>query len=223
MADGDLRRGTIGHGRIDGADQIVGELLAIVDEPIAVLRPEEVHALQARPDDRTGMGVRRVEHDLGALQAVPGLESGGDFFGKLVRQADQVGGDEDHAAAAGVFDRQGLGPEIVDDALRGMIARGIAGQPDRAFGRDGRAADAHFEVRCRRGGGRRRSRRRPWVMVPAAAAAKKRRRLRMLLMMVTFPAILFRCRGFFIIAIFTDGNKRHRNSAAVPQLGIGRG
>ena len=152
------RRRTIGHRRIDGADQIIGELLAVLDDPLAVRRPEEVHALQVGPNDRPGVRVRRVEHDLGAIQAVLCLESRGDFLGKLVRQADQVGGDEHHAAAAGVFDHQGLGPEIVEDALRGMIARGIAGHPDRALGCDDRAADAHFEVRCRRGGGQRRSR-----------------------------------------------------------------
>ena len=50
----------------------------------------------------------------GALDAVLLFEPGGHFLGDLPRDADQIGGEDDHPPAAAVLDHQGFRPEVLE-------------------------------------------------------------------------------------------------------------
>ena len=137
--------------RADNGDQVIGEPGGVIRDNLALFRPQLEQNFEIVANQRSGVGVRRVEYQMRAVDAVLLLDARGNDVGDAARQADEVGRDDHDARAVAIFDGQRLGPEIVERAFGRMIAAGVTGHVDGLLGRNDDAADAGFVI----GGGER--------------------------------------------------------------------
>jgi hypothetical protein len=98
--------------------------------------------------------MRGIDDEPGALQAMLLLHTRGHLVGYGAWQADEIGCYDHHAAMRPAFDGQSLRFQVVEDALGGMSAIGVAAQVNRPLGRDHLSGDTRFViggVQCARG------------------------------------------------------------------------
>ena len=121
MADGDRRRAEIGQRRPRDLDQRIDQPVAVGHDLPPIVLVDVEHDIQITGNGRAAMRVRRIEQKLPALRPYFSLTRQPPCRTFRPRQADQIDGNDHDAFAPGVFQRQGLGPEIVQNALRGAV------------------------------------------------------------------------------------------------------
>lgn len=80
--------------------------------------------------------MRDVGDDGAARQAVAEHQRGGDPIRDFASDAAEVEREQDAAMAGRIGDGEGLDPKILRGAVRGAVARGVAGHPQRVGGGD---------------------------------------------------------------------------------------
>ena len=114
---------------------------------LAVFRPQLEHVFEIVPDQRPRVRVRRTKHQLRPIDSVLLLNACRDNIGDAARQPDQIGRDNDHPFALAILNRQRFRPQIVDDALRRMIAAAVAGHVNRFVRRNDDAPHPGLVIR----------------------------------------------------------------------------
>ncbi len=110
------------------------------------------HIGQIASNERTGVGMRRVDHQARAIEMELLQDASRHHVGDRTGQPDQVRADDDDAPALAVFNGQRLGPQVVQLSFRRVRSIGVAGQVHGLLRRDNQSRQAGLVVGGAQGG-----------------------------------------------------------------------
>ena len=141
FADLQTRRREIRQRLADQLDAAVDHQRRVFLDQLHLLGLDRIVVDQVVAQPRAAVVVREGEHHLLALELELFGQLGEDAIAHALGHALKVAGDEHDAIAAGVFEGEGLHPQVVQLAVRRAL-RAVAGEPDGFLRRDDGLGDA---------------------------------------------------------------------------------